>query len=465
MNLRQIAGRLLSSVGNKLYRNLFFMTSNYPMQNVDADGQVHDGYMYNPDVYAVVNKILSAATTVEWELLEVKDNAQHDKWRNTSLERKAYNPSQAIKTKSEGYEKVTDPSNQLYRLLQRPNPMQSFKDWISNVLGYKLITGNTFIHGIELKRGVNAGLFNEMWVMPAQLMQIKASQRRIIEYYRLMSNATDYVDFKPEEVVHMKYFNPDFRSPENHLWGLSPLIAGSRVVKQSNEAYTANESLLKNAGASGVLSVDPEHMTEEQAQRLQDRYQREYGGSYNRGKIIIAGGSMNWQQIGLSPVDLNILESQKMSLRDLCNIYEVSSALFNDPDNNTYANMQEARKALYMEKVFPELDVVRDELNRWLVSRYNQVMGTNYYLDYNIYSVPAVQDDVKKLVESVWNAYWLTGNERRMAMGYEFDPAMEKYFVPTGVQPFSREQLESGMGVFDDRGNGRNDELVNAQRQ
>lgn len=457
MSLKDRFANLFIKSTNKLYRNLFSTISLYPLGNDDAEQQIDKGYLYNPDVYSVVNKITHAAKAVKWELYEVKDSQKHNQLRYATKQAQITNPIQAIKTKSEAYNKITDRSNQLYRLLMRPNPMQGFSEWIENVLGYKLITGETFIHGVKLRNGINAGLINEMWTMPAQLMEIKASKNKVIEAYvlRNITSNAGVVTFNPEEVLHLKYFNPDFTTNEAHLRGLSPLRAASRVVRQSNDAYTANAALLQNAGASGILSLDPEDFySPEQAMKLKDTYEQNYGGVNNRGKIIMASGKMKWEQIGLSPVDLNIIESQKMSLRDLCDVYGISSALFNDPDNNAFSNMQEARKALYMEKVFPELDSLRDELNRWLVETYNEVMGTSYYLDYDINSVPAIQDDMKKIVERFWNAWWLTGNERRVAMGFDWDEAMERYFIPTGMMPMSREQLMEGLGIFDDRGNG-----------
>ena len=454
MTIKERLNNFLTKKANKLYQNLFFSVSEYPLGNDDAENQVEKGYLYNPDVYSIINLITTAAKTVKWNVYEVKDEEAAKDFRSQRLDYKSYNPVGFEKLKAQGYEEIKDSSNQLVRILKRPNPLQAWSEWIENVLGYKLITGNSFIHGVILENGVNARLINEMWAMPAQLMEIKASKTRIIEGYELSLSNQMNVIFSPDEVMHLKYWNPDFSTSNEHLWGLSPLKAGARVVRQSNDTYTANAALLQNSGASGILSIDPETMTEETASKLQKEYEQKYTGAWNRGKIIMAGAKMDWKQIGLSPVDLNIIESQKMSLRDLCNIYQVNSSLLNDPDNKTYQNVREARKALYMEKIFPELDSIRDELNRWLVERYNNVKGTKYYIDYDINSVPAIQEDMKLIVDRLWNAWWLTGNEKRNAMGFETDEAMDRFFIPTGMMPMSREQLIEGLGIFDDRGNG-----------
>ena len=423
---------------NKLYDAILQMVgTDYPLQPDDNfREQVNKGYLYNPDVYSIVNLITGSAKGVQWNLYEVKDQRKFRKYKALPTDAKDFTLDRVIRLKEDSLEEVYDDSNQLYRLIHRPNPLQGWGQFVENVLGFKLVTGNSFVHGVMLEAGANAGLINELWVMPAQFTRINASRgfEGIVSGYTL-EIGTYRTKFAPEEVMHVKYWNPDYESDGAHLYGLSPLRAAGRVVRQSNDSYTAQSALLQNSGAMGILSVDPDSMTEEQASSLEQQYYNKYGGPAKRGRIVIAGAKMQWQQIGLNAVDMAIIESQKMSLRDLCNIYNINSALLNDPDNKVYNNVREARRALYMEKVLPELDTFRDELNRWLVSKYNEKMGKQYYLDYDLESIPAMQEDMKLVMEQVRDAWWLTGNERRMAMGYDEDPVMNQYFIPAGLIP------------------------------
>jgi len=78
--------------------------------------------------------------------------------------------------------------------------------------------------------------------------------------------------------------------------------------------------------------------------------------------------------MGLCPVDFQLLESEKITLRELCNVYGVNSALFNDPDNKTYNNMKEAKKEMLTQVVLPELVLLRDAFNRFFANE----MGKDY---------------------------------------------------------------------------------------
>lgn len=423
---------------NKLTDALLqFVGNDYPILHDDNyREQIQKGYLYNPDVYSIINLITNAAHGVKWMLHEVKDERKADRYLRLPTEAKQYQLEKVWRLKEQSFEEVHDENNQLYRLMQRPNEMQGWSEFVQKLLGFKLVTGNAFIHGVLLENGANAGLVNEMWVMPSQYMHIVASPgtEAVVQGYTL-EYSSRRTSFTPEEVLHLKYWNPDYESSGSHLYGLSPLRAASRVVRQSNDAYTAQTSLLQNSGAMGILAVDPETMDQEQGELLERSYYNKYGGPAKRGKIVITAAKLDWTQIGMSAVDLNIIESQKMSLRDLCNVYNVNSALLNDPDNKVYNNVKEARRALYMEKVLPELDSLRDELNRWLTDRFSQKTGKRYHIDYDLESIPALQQDMKLVMEQVKDAWWLTGNERRVAMGYDTAPEMDQFFLPVSLIP------------------------------
>lgn len=408
---------------------------------------VDKGYLYNPDVYSVVNLITNSIRGVHFCVYEIKDTPKFRKYNRLPSEAKQFQLDKVYRLKEESMVEV-ESDDFLSKLIQRPNPLQGWGEFIENVIGYKLITGNSYVHGVKLDNGVNAGLIKELWPLPAQYMRIRVSPQgeNVILGYQLDltegATSASTAKFDSKEIMHLKYWNADYDGDGSHLYGLSPLRAGARVIRQSNDSYTAQMAQLQNSGAMGILAVEPDSMTEEQARQLERDYTKKYTGSFNRGKIVIAGAKMDWKQIGLSPVDLNIIESQKMSLRDICNLYNINSALLNDPDNKVYNNVQEARRALYMEKVIPELDTFRDELNRWLTASYNEVTGKRYYIDYDLESIPALQKDMKLILDQVKDAWWITGSEKRKAMGYDDDPAMNQYFIPAGLLPYGTQTEE-----------------------
>jgi HK97 family phage portal protein len=198
-----------------------------------------------------------------------------------------------------------------------------------------------------------------------------------------------------------------------------------------------------------MLNDDGVEFTDTQASDLEKQWTRKLG-SEKAGKIMVTAAKFDYKQLGLSPVDLNILESQKMDLRDICNVYGVSSELLNDPDNKTNSNKKESRSALYYERVIPELDSIRDELNRWLVAPYSKQDGKQYHIDYDLSAIPALQEDMEKVTKQLLDAWWITPNEKRTAQGYDTLDTFDVPFIPANLIPYDGpvdlEQLAKRIG-------------------
>lgn len=399
---------------------------------------VRDAYSYNPDVFSVVKMIARASSAVPWVLHEVKDQKAYAKYRRMPSEAKKHNLARVIAQKEMSMVEVEE-SHPLYELIQRPNPYMGMAEFFEAMIGFKLITGNSYVHGVRIENGPDKDKFGELWVMPAQLVEIIASNspEHIIRGYKLnWYKGVDSFELKQPDVMHLKYFNPNYESAGAHLYGMSPLQAARRVVTRSNEAYSANAKMLKNMSPPGILMLDDDGVafSAEQASQLERQWSSRIG-SDKAGKVMVTGARMKWQALGLSPVDLNIIESQKMDLRDICNVYGISSELLNDPDNKTNSNKLQSRMALYYETVIPELDLIRDELNRWLVPNY-QTDGKKYHLDYDISAIPALQADIEKQTAQLANAWWITGNEKRMLQGFGTRDELDTLFIPSNLIPW-----------------------------
>lgn len=408
----------------------------------DAEKYINEGYSYNPDVYSVVNGITGAASSVPAVVHEVVDEkAAREYYHVKKNNRHRATPrvqEQAYKLRKKAFE-LADPESDLAKLVDMPNPLQSWPEFVENAIGFKKITGNCYIHGNEM----SDGRFGELWLMPPQLTQIVAdkSTETIVKEYILDIYGYN-TPIPVETVLHLKHWNPDYTVPGSHLYGMSPLKAGRRSVTASNEGLTAISKALANAGASGMLfpdDPDVQSLTDAQRAEFQRWFDQNKKGSDNYKSALVTTAKMGWVNFGMSPIDLEIIESRKMTTRDICNIYKYPSALLNDPETKTNTNVGEARKQLYQDVVVPELEHFYSSLNRFLVPRFNKVSGKRYHIDYDLNAVEALADNMVEKVQWLNTAYWLTQNERREEMQFDRieDPAFDQPWVPMSLVPLS----------------------------
>lgn len=59
--------------------------------------------------------------------------------------------------------------------------------------------------------------------------------------------------FDTKEILHDKYFNPQWGVTGGQLYGQSPLRAAAKNLTRSNEAKTAAVASFQNGGPAGVF--------------------------------------------------------------------------------------------------------------------------------------------------------------------------------------------------------------------
>ncbi len=57
--------------------------------------------------------------------------------------------------------------------------------------------------------------------------------------------------------------------------------------------------------------------------------------------------------MAMSATDLQLVNSDVVTLRAVCNVFGLDSSLFNDPANKTFNNRKEAEKALFTNAIIP----------------------------------------------------------------------------------------------------------------
>ncbi len=418
---------LRKSIGSEVISEMLKMVQGraiYPADNVET--YINKGYLFNPVVYSIVSFIAQKAGAIPWGVYEVRNDKALHSYKSAN----SYNlNTKIIKTKA----LVALPDHELNSIFLKPNIIQGWAEFIEQVVGFKLVTGNSYIHMIGPTSGINMGSIREMWNIPSQIIRPVAGDRmQPILGYKYLNKETI---IPVEQMIHLKYWTPEYFNGQN-LVGLSPLRASLRLMTKSNASFDSSVGALQNQGAFGIISAEKEsELTEEQAEMIETKLKKKVGGPENRGKNIVTSASLRWQQMGMSPVDLNIIESDKMDLRALCNIYHVPSELFNDAANKTYSNTKEAGSAVYTNAVLPALNQFRDALNQFIISRYPGI-----YCDYDASMISELQDDLQMMATALSSIWYLSPNEKRDLLNFSADetnPLMNEYWVPSGLMPMS----------------------------
>jgi HK97 family phage portal protein len=302
-------------------------------------------------------------------------------------------------------------------ILKNPNPLQSGKSLLEAFYAYLQISGNTYMELVENSVGEVSELYS---LRPDRMTIVSGSTGWPSRYeYKVGDKkhhfAVDDISGK-SAILHMKTFHP-----QDDYYGLSPLEAAAYSIDIHNASQGWNKALLDNsARPSGALTFEPKEgenssLSDEQFSRLKDELENQYQGAKNAGRPFLLEGGLKWQQISMSPQDMEFISSKHVSAREISLAFGVPPMLLGIPGDNTYANYAEANRALWRLTLLPLLEKTMASLNSWLVPRFENDLRLEFDRD----AIPSLQFDREALWRRLSDAPFLTLNEKREALGYE----------------------------------------------
>jgi len=295
----------------------------------------------------------------------------------------------------------------LLTLIRRPNPRLRGENFLYNLAGYYLIAGNAY----ALSVGPETGAPKELWLLrPDTMAVIEGSDGLPAGFEQRVGGKKQR--FAADSVLHMKSFNP-----LSDWYGMAPLEAAAMAVDAHNDGSRWNLALIQNGGTpSGVLYQENADiaLTDEQFSHLKAQVEDRHTGPVNAGRPLLLEGGLKWQDMGLSPKDMDWTSAKNISAREIALAFGVPPQMLGVPDAQTYSNYAEARQSLWEDTVIPLLDDILNELTHWLGPRFGDGLTFKADLD----EVPALEAKRAQKFDRINAADFLTRDEKRQALGW-----------------------------------------------
>jgi len=302
-------------------------------------------------------------------------------------------------------------------ILRKPNPTQATSEFFRALHEYKLISGNAYIQAVGPSSDMPP---RELHLLRPDRIAVIAGKGTMPGGYRYTVGG-DYTDFTVDnytgrsQILHLKNFHP-----LSDWYGLSPVEAAAYSIDQHNQAGAWNQALLQNgARPSGALVVRADStgggtLSEEQYNRVKLQIDDQFTGAVNAGRPLLLEGGLDWKEMSISPKDMDFVQAKNASARDIALAFGVPPQMLGIPGDNTYANLQEARLALWEQTVMPLVKSTVDALNSWLVPMF----GGQLELCPDTDNISALVLKNQGIWDRVEKANFLTDDEKRAAVGY-----------------------------------------------
>ena len=191
-------------------------------------------------------------------------------------------------------------------------------------------------------------------------MDVRLEGKRVIYRYK---RDTEYADFKPSEVFHLKGFG------FNGLVGLSPIAFATRAAGVAVAMEDQQRDFYANGAKSPQLLMTGDRtLSKDQRAQLEQNFKEIAGGPVKKRLWILEAG-FTTQAIGVSPQDAETLAARKFQVAELARFFGVPPHLVGDVERSTSwgSGIEQQNLGFLQYTLKPYLDRWEAAIWRWLV--------------------------------------------------------------------------------------------------
>jgi len=218
-----------------------------------------------------------------------------------------------------------------YRLLaRRPNEWQTSFEWRRMMTMHAALTGA----GLSIKvRGDNRRVRELIPVMPGRW-----DVRKIARYevrYRCWDEYGLLGEFRPEDVFVLNNVQWDWLRSLDAVNLARSAVGLAMATEHSHAKFHEN-----GIRTTGAWTVDGT-LTAEQYERLRVALRQQYQGVDNAGRPMVMDRNAKWQQLSMTGVDAQHVETRRMQVEEICRAYGVFPIMVGHADKTaTFASSE-----------------------------------------------------------------------------------------------------------------------------
>lgn len=239
--------------------SLQFSLYNMPLTlyNWESKDFIEKGYTQNGNVYKIIQKIIQKLSVAQLELyIDTGDDKarKYRKHRNNK-----YNATPIEHVKKRLYTKALEyapEESDLFKLLENPNPIQTWRDLSELFWLFYGVQGESFF---IRETALNSYKALELYTVPPSRMSHVVKNDEIVAWQYMMPDGRlrTWKDEDLKNVFHFKMPNPLFDMQGSQFRGMSPLMAGLKYLQLDDYAIETWLKSIQNEGGEGYYFTKP----------------------------------------------------------------------------------------------------------------------------------------------------------------------------------------------------------------
>ena len=240
--------------------------------------------------------------------------------------------------------KSTKPSHPLYRLLHdEPNREMTSFVFRETLMSHLLLWGNAYAQIIRDGRGFPFAIYP---LLPDRMAVDRNESGELVYTYQ---SDKGQVKLRRENVLHIPGLGFD------GLIGYSPIAMAKNAVGLALATEDYGATFFANGANPGGVLEHPGVIKPEQADRLRESWQSQFGGA-NAHKVAVLEEGLKFHQMSIPPEQAQFLETRKFQINEIARIFRVPPHMVGDLEKSSFSNIEQQ-----------SLEFVKYTLDPWVV--------------------------------------------------------------------------------------------------
>lgn len=221
-----------------------------------------------------------------------------------------------------------------------------------------IMNGNALLYIRRDSRGVAKEL---IYCKPADT-QIMYNESTRDLYYLNQKVAKGRIE--PKDMIHL------YKNSQDGINGRSIISYAKKVFDLSKYTdATASNYYQSGCNLNGILTITG-NPSQDEVEKIRMNWKRLHGADGNSGLAILKG-NMNYQSIGQSAAESQMLEARLFNVSEIARFFNISPVLLGDLTKSSYSTIEAAQLEFVQHTLYPFIVMFEEELNRKLCHRSN----------------------------------------------------------------------------------------------
>ncbi|VXB25241.1 HK97 family phage portal protein [Arthrobacter sp. 9V] len=311
-------------------------------------------------------------------------------------------------------------------VLGKPNESDTLTELLYALVGDWALYEDVYVVALpNLDGGKTVRVIPAAWVTP------KYKNSFEVERYDVSQTDGGLLKLLPDQVCRFKGW-----TPANTKAGTSRVETLRLILEEQHHARVYRKQIWKKAGRFGGILTRPKDAPswDNAARRRFDKMWMAFtgdGGS-RAGDTPLLEDGMDYKRAGFAAKEDQFVESAKLSLETVAQVYHVNPTMIGMLDNANFANVREFRRGLYGDTLGPVLRMIEDRFNTFLLP----MLGAppNQYVEFNVEAkLRGSFEEQSNVVSTATGAPWQTRNEARKLFNLKPVDGGDELIVPLNV--------------------------------